>query len=48
MVEIVKHAEGKDISLYIGLDDEGLAVENGSFIREGDENLVEKLSEFNT
>ncbi len=47
VVEIVKHAEGKDISLYIGLDDEGLAVENGSFIREGDENLVEKLSEFN-
>lgn len=40
-------AEDTDISLYIGLDDEGLAVEGGSFIREGDEKLLNKLKAFN-
>lgn len=40
-------AEGKNISLYIGLNDEGLAVENGSFRRPGDEALIERLHRFN-
>lgn len=41
------HCKGKAISIFIGLSDEGLAVEGGSFIREGDEPLVEKLEQFN-
>ena len=40
-------AEKKQISLYIGLNDEGLAVPEGSFIRRGDETLLEKLRDFN-
>ena len=34
-------------SIYIGLYDEGLAVEGGSFIREGDENNLKLLEQFN-
>jgi len=34
-------------SFVIGLFDEGLAVEGGSFLREGDEELVNKLERFN-
>ena len=41
-------AEGKKVSIYIGLYDEGLAVKGGSFIRKGDENLIKKLNQFNT
>ncbi len=40
-------AEEKRISLYLGLNDEGLAVPGGSFKREGDEELLEKLHQFN-
>ena len=43
----VLHAEGKGISIYVGLFDEGLAVIGGSFIREGDEPLRDKLEQFN-
>ncbi len=45
--ECVLAYEGKNISLYVGLYDEGLAVPGGSFIREGDEELASKLEEFN-
>jgi uncharacterized Fe-S cluster-containing MiaB family protein len=41
------YADGKNISLYIGLYDEDLAVEGGSFIREGDETILARLEEFN-
>lgn len=40
-------AEQKQISLYVGLNDEGLAVPGGSFNREGEEELLEKLHQFN-
>ncbi|CAK8712739.1 Elp3/MiaA/NifB-like radical SAM core domain-containing protein [Candidatus Electrothrix laxa] len=40
-------AEGKNLSLFLGLSDEGLAEQGGSFIREGDEELIEHLEEFN-
>jgi radical SAM enzyme (TIGR01210 family) len=43
----LQHARGKNLSVFIGLSDEGLAVEGGSFLRPGDEGLVEKLEEFN-
>ncbi len=35
------------ISLFVGLSDEGLAVPGGSFIRDGDDELVVKLKSFN-
>ena len=38
---------GKPLSVFIGLDDEGLAVEGGSFVRPGDGPLVEELQRFN-
>lgn len=43
----VRHGEGKNISIYVGLNDEGLAVEGGSFLRPGDEAVCAKLGEFN-
>lgn len=47
VVQAVYHGIGKRISIFVGLFDEGLAVEGGSFIREGDEPLVEALEAFN-
>ena len=47
VAEATLHAKGKSLSVFIGLYDEGLAVPGGSFIREGDEELVSKLEEFN-
>ncbi|MFC1669748.1 hypothetical protein ACFL20_05095 [Spirochaetota bacterium] len=41
------YGNGKNISIFIGLNDEGLAVEGGSFIRKGDESLVKKFEKFN-
>jgi len=43
----VKHSQWKALSVYIGLDDEGLAVPGGSFIRPGDEDILKKLKTFN-
>ena len=40
-------AGGKDLSVFIGLYDEGLAVKGGSFLRDGDEPFVAQLEEFN-
>lgn len=41
------HAEGKKLSIFIGLSDEGLAVSGGSFLREGEESIVSLLKSFN-
>jgi len=41
------HAEGKPITLYVGLSDEDLACEGGSFVRPGDEALIAALERFN-
>ena len=43
----VRHADGKPVSIFIGLSDEGLAAEGGSFLEGGDESLVEILEQFN-
>jgi radical SAM enzyme (TIGR01210 family) len=40
-------ARNTPVSIFIGLNDEGLAAEGGSFIRRGEEELVEQLEEFN-
>lgn len=42
-----RHARGKLISVFIGLSTEGLAVDGGSPIREGDQGLVDRLEQFN-
>ena len=47
VVRAVSHARDKRISVYVGLSDEGLAVKGGSFIRSGDEVLLERLERFN-
>ncbi len=41
------HAKKKDLSIFIGLSDEGLAVDGGSFIVPGSEELVACLEKFN-
>lgn len=40
-------AQGKPLSVFIGLYEEGLVVPGGSFIRAGDEHLVAALDHFN-
>ena len=42
-----KDLDNENFSIYIGLSDEGLAVDGGSFIRSGDDALIQQLSEFN-
>jgi hypothetical protein len=41
------HARGKPISIFLGLNDEGLAVAGGSFLRPGDDAQVALLERFN-
>ena len=47
VIKTVLTGKKSNISIYVGLDDEGLAVEGGSFIRDGDEELIQKLMQFN-
>jgi radical SAM enzyme (TIGR01210 family) len=47
IVQAVKLGKGKRLNIFVGLNDEGLAVEGGSFLRAGDEGLVKTLEEFN-
>ncbi|MBT8339228.1 MAG: hypothetical protein HKP58_09545 [Desulfatitalea sp.] len=41
------HGHGKPLSIYIGLSDEGLAIANGSFLRKGEEPMIQALEQFN-
>ncbi len=41
------HAEGTGIYVFLGLFDEGMAAPGGSFVRAGEETLVEQLELFN-
>jgi radical SAM enzyme (TIGR01210 family) len=43
----VLRAREEPITVFVGLYDEGLAVEGGSFLRPGDEPIVERLEAFN-
>jgi radical SAM enzyme (TIGR01210 family) len=47
VADAARHARGKPFSVFIGLTDEGLAIEHGSFIRGGDELLLQRLEQFN-
>ena len=42
-----RHARGRPLSVFIGLHDEGLAVEGGSPVREDEQPLVSQLEVFN-
>ena len=42
-----RHAQGKRLSIFVGLSDEGLAVPGGTFLRQGEEALLEALEAFN-
>lgn len=46
-VRAALYSKGKTVSVFIGLSDEGLALDGGSFIRPGEEALVEQMEEFN-
>lgn len=45
--EILLFSEDSPISIFVGLDDEGLAVPGGSFIREGDQEILSALELYN-
>jgi len=47
VAQAVYGAKDESVSVFVGLFDEGLAVPNGSFIRPGDEPIVERLEYFN-
>lgn len=47
VAEAARHARDKNISVFIGLFDEGLAAEGGSFIKEGDEEAIARIEDFN-
>ncbi len=47
VAEVARHARGKRFSVFVGLTDEGLAVEHGSFLRDGDSPLIRELEKFN-
>jgi len=47
VAEAAHHARAKSVSIFIGLSDEGLAVEGGSFLLEDNQALVDKLERFN-
>lgn len=47
VVEAIKPAKDTAIKVYVGLSDEGLAVPNGSFRRQGDDEIFSKLAKFN-
>lgn len=47
VVTSIIHAADKNITIFVGLNDEDLTIEGGSFIREGDKDLIAALDEFN-
>jgi radical SAM enzyme (TIGR01210 family) len=47
VIKALRHGKNKGISIFVGLFDEGLACEGGSFIRKGDEDIIDTLHEFN-
>lgn len=47
VIAAAHHAAGKPISIFIGLSDEGLAVPGGSFLRAGEDYLVDAIEQYN-
>ena len=47
LIRTVLYSKDKRLSVFMGLSDEGLALEGGSFVREGEEQIIEELEKFN-
>lgn len=47
VIDCIKFAESKNISLYVGYDDEGLSVEGGNFLHGRDKGDLDRIIEFN-
>lgn len=47
VIECIKYAENKNISLYVGYDDEGLSVEGGNFLHGRDKSDLDRIINFN-
>lgn len=47
VIRAIKFGERRGIPIFVGLNDEGLAIPGGSFIRNGDEECVRILESFN-
>ncbi|MFH1307357.1 MAG: hypothetical protein ABIH72_00715 [archaeon] len=47
VLRAVKYGRNKNITIFVGLYDEHLAVKDGSFIRKGDQEILKKLQKFN-
>jgi radical SAM enzyme (TIGR01210 family) len=47
VADAVLHSADKPISVFVGLNDEGLAVEGGSFVRDGEHDVIRELEAFN-
>lgn len=47
VVRAIRFGNGRGVPIFVGLNEEGLAVEGGSFIRPGDEHLLPILNQFN-
>jgi radical SAM enzyme (TIGR01210 family) len=47
VVELVAELQKTSLRVYVGLNDEGLAVPGGSFVGEGEEHLLDRLRQFN-
>ncbi len=47
LIRTVLYSKDKSLSIFMGLSDEGLALEGGSFIREGEDAIITELERFN-
>ncbi len=47
VIRAIKTGEHLGIPIFVGLNEEGLAVEGGSFIRPGDDHLIQLIEQFN-
>ncbi|NNG01958.1 MAG: hypothetical protein HKM93_21405 [Desulfobacteraceae bacterium] len=47
VIRAAQHAKGKDLSVFVGLSDEGLAIPGGSFLDTGGKHLLAPLEQFN-
>lgn len=47
VVRAIQHGEGKKLTIYVGLSDEGLATPGGSFLRQEEGHVRELLARFN-
>jgi radical SAM enzyme (TIGR01210 family) len=47
VVRAIRFGEGRGIPIFVGMNEENLAVKGGSFVRPGDEETIRIINEFN-